>query len=296
MNFILLSDLHLTSKQPRSRTGNILKDCSKKLRFIFKTAERFNAHIICSGDVFDSPRDIFALYEFIRIRTKYSKVKFFTVYGQHDSYMRSKITLNNLAILSKTKQITLLNTEPYNLENVSIYGSGWNEEIPQIEQTKFNILAIHKSIFGCEIFPGQEFTEAEKFLRENEFNLIISGDIHRNFILKKWGRIILNTGPIVRLEATDFNRAFKPRMYLYNTENKSIREYFLPCREDVFDKRFTSLTSLDSELIDKEFIEILSKQDNQNIDEIINQLLSIHKNKIEIEKKLAELEKMRGRY
>lgn len=288
MKLILISDLHFTSKQSRHRTGNILADGKIKLKFIFKKAKKYYAHIVCSGDVFDSPRDIYALFEFIKIRSQFPEVKFYTVYGQHDLYMRNKSVMNNLAILGKANQITLLSQTPIVELGCYLYGAGWNEEIPEPGKG-INLLAIHKPIYGNEIFPGQKFTQSETFLKEHKFDVVISGDIHRDFILEKQSRFILNTGPIIRHEATKFNRQHRPKLFIFDSRQRTIEEIKIPCRLDPFDQRFYSSLKNDQSLIDQEFINALSARSNLNIESIIESLIDQSPNKDKIKLKLGKI-------
>lgn len=287
MKLILISDLHFTSKQSRQRTGNILEDGRRKLKFIFKKAKKHNADIVCSGDVFDSPRDIYALFEFIKIRSQFPEVKFYTVYGQHDLYMRNKSVMNNLAILGKANQITLLSNIPI-IQDCNLFGAGWGEEIPE-PITGINLLAIHRPIYGYEIFPGQKFTQSESFLEDHHFDVIICGDIHRDFVLEKQNRFILNSGPIIRHEATKFNRQHRPKLFIFDSRDRTIEEIKIPCRIDPFDKRFYSSLKNNHEFIDQEFIQALSMESNLNIDSIIENLISQSPNKEKIKSKLGEI-------
>lgn len=296
MKFILLSDMHLTSKQPRSRVGSITNDLRKKLKFIFKKAKEYNAHILQAGDLFDSPRDIFALYEFIKIRARYPEVDFYTIYGQHDSYMRNKNVLNNLAILSKASLVKILSKTPIRLEeNISLFGSSWKEDIPMPENDKLNILVIHKPIYSEALFKDQEYIRHNTFLEKNKFDLILTGDIHRRLYFSEDFRHIINTGPILRLKITDFETDLgkhQPKMYLYDTSMRAniIPTIEIPCRVKPFDKRFKEEDS-DSMFLGEDFYKSLSEQSNElSINQIISKLISEHNNSEAIINLLSNME------
>lgn len=293
MRYILISDLHLTSRQPRHRIGNILNDVRRKLNFIFKLAKEKNAYIISAGDTFDSPRDIFALYEFIKIKTKYPEVMFYTIYGQHDSYMRNKSVVNNLAILKKAHLITTLNDRPIQDGLIRLYGVGWDDNkipMPLDNEFKFNILVIHAPITNDPLWVSHDYIDAEDFLRKHKFDLIVTGDIHKSFIIKTDNRYIVNTGPILRLEATVYNIQHKPMCYLFDRQNPNkIEKYIIPNTDMPFDLRFKNAPDIGSELIDIDSIKF--EKNDVTIDKIINKLLDSHENKMEILNLLAELEK-----
>lgn len=293
MRYILISDLHLTSKQPRHRTGDILKDVRRKLNFIFKLAKEKNAYIISAGDIFDSPRDIFALYEFLKVKAKYPEIMFYAVYGQHDSYMRNKAVVNNLKILSKTYQITLLNDRPIQDGLIRVYGVDWGNDqipIPLDNEFKFNILVIHAPITNTPLWSSQEYIDAEDFLNKHKFDLIVTGDIHKDFIIKKDNRYIVNTGPILRLEATTYNIQHKPMCYLFDRQNPNkIEKYIIPNTDMPFDLRFKNSPDIGSDLIDIDSIKF--EKNDITIDRIINKLVESHENKKDILNILTELEK-----
>lgn len=289
MKFILLSDFHITSKQPRSRIGNIIKDFKAKLRFIFKMAEDNNADILQAGDLFNSPRDISALYEFLKVRSKFSKIKIYSIFGQHDSYFRNQRVLNNLSILEKANQIILLKNKPIQINNINLYGCNWGDDIPKPEKDKFNILVIHKSINDKPLFPGHEYTNAISFLKNNEFNLILTGDIHQKFIKSKYERIIVNTGPILRREFNEYNLSHKPQMFLFDTrEPNCIETIYIPHNEAPFDSRFKIDDDLD--LIDEDIFKILSEENTLTIYNVMEELINSHKNKKSIISIINKLE------
>jgi len=235
MKLVLLSDIHGTSKIPKARIDNPIYAFKRKIEFVFKTADKLNAPILHAGDLFNSPRDIFALFKFLSITAKYPNVKFYTIYGQHDLYFRNKNTLHNLGILSKAGIIKILNNKraidlkSSNNETISAYGSGWKDKITIPIQHSFNVLAIHSSITTESLWQGMKYNTAKSFIEKHPFDLIICGDIHRDFIYKTDDkRIICNTGPLMRLEATQYNLQHKPKLYIFDTEKRTIKTIVIP--------------------------------------------------------------------
>lgn len=248
MKLICLSDIHGTSRIPRGRLGNPLDDFTSKLKFIFKLSKKLNdAPIIASGDLFDSPRDIIALFKFLSVTVKYPNTSFFTVYGQHDMYFRNKKVVTNLGILERSGVITILNKKPYKLrekikEN-NLYGCGWKDKVPKIKDgTAFNILSIHAPIYSEPIFPGQILQKPNSWMKKNKgWDLVVSADIHRSFIKTTSSGIILNTGPIMRLETSKYCMKHKPHLIVFDTETKEAERIFIPCKssEEVLNRSVT---------------------------------------------------------
>ena len=208
MNIISLSDVHLRSTNPIARKDNIIKTQFKKLKFIFDYAVEHDCIILQSGDFLDKSRDWNLLVMLMNFFGKYKQVQFYCVLGQHDSYLYSRTRGTTLGILERMGIITIINSQSsWDIKNWSIYGSGWGESLPEPIHNYSNILITHRSIADTEIYPGQEYTHYENFLKSNpEYDLIIVGDIHRSFHHRSSdGRYIVNTGPMLRAEATEYN-------------------------------------------------------------------------------------------
>jgi len=291
MNFILISDPHITSRIPRGRIGDPLKDAKAKLKFIFDLSLRLrNAPIICAGDLFDTPRDITALFTFLTLKNKYPKTLFFTVYGQHDLYFRNKNVVTNIGILEKTNSAIVLGKKPYKLKGVNLYGCSWREDIPKVKESKeTNILSIHAPVYLNALFPGHSFIRLKEFRRKvKDFNLTICGDIHRNFMEKKKGKIVCNTGPLMRLESSDFMRKHNPRVYVYNSSSE-IGEVEIPCKPwfEVLRKNINKDAKEKEEKNIGDMFE-MPNLDNMSVVEIIHELIEKSSNPKKVYKLLSK--------
>lgn len=293
MKLIGVSDPHITSKIPRGRIGNPLIDAKRKLNYIFSYASEINADILFAGDLFNTPRDITALFMFLSITSKYPNVKVFTIYGQHDMYMRNKDVLTNLAILSRAGVITILDNVPYHYHNtknnIHIYGCSWNEKIPSISNPDdINILAIHAPIYHKELFPGHKYKGVDRFVTKYKyFDFIIVGDIHRKFKFSykqdRYGNIgiIANTGPMMRLETSEYIMNHKPNFIVYDPQSGHTETVLIPCK-DASDVLSESATK---EVIDGDYIGISDAFLNErevediNIIFVVKELLERSKNK-----------------
>lgn len=289
MKFILISDIHGTSKSPKARNGNIISDFYKKIRFVFDYAQKEKAHIISAGDVFDSPRDITILYKFLFVRMKYPEVLFFTIFGQHDLYFRNKSLVTNLGILKRSKLANILNSKPYKINNINLYGCSWGEKVPEIKRKdKLNILSIHAPITYEPLFYGHEIEKNTSWVNKHDFDLTICGDIHRSFILynKQRTKAICNTGPTMRLDTSSYTMQHEPKFYLYNTETKNIETVIIPHEKSnlIFD---TTIKEAKQEINLQGFDFIDPK--TQNIDTVIFELISKSKNPKKIMKIISEI-------
>jgi len=224
MKFIILADLHLTGNTPIARLDNIEETWKRKLKFILDYADKNKMSILVGGDFFDKPRDWKTLSEVIRLLDDYKGVGVLSIFGQHDQYLYSKDRYStSLGVLIESGLIRELNEYPTQFKDVSIYGASWGQEIPKPEGI-INILVIHKSISDAPLFPGQEYTNAEMFLKNHpEYQFIICGDFHRRFVfLADIGRILVNPGPLLRMEATEYNMEYEPKFAVLDTETQIV--------------------------------------------------------------------------
>jgi len=257
MKFLLVSDLHATLKTPENRKDNIKKTFHEKFLFIIKYAIKNKCIILQAGDFCNQPRD-WQLMSFVISTLKKYKPKIYTIFGQHDSYKRANVedSPTVLSILNKAGLVEILDKEPVKIKNIFLYGCGWEKEVPEVkDKNAFNILVIHSSISTKSIFPKQNFEQHKYFLRKHpDFNLILAGDIHRFFLYKnKKNRIILNTGPFLRLEATEYNLTHKPLFYIFDTTTTKLEKTLIPCRPGiaVLDRTKIESKKLEEKILEK---------------------------------------------
>lgn len=230
MNLILISDIHATSKNPIGRKDNILQAFEQKLTFILEYAKKYNATILQAGDFFDRPRDWHILYLTSHLLKKYN-IPIYTIYGQHDLYMRTDpdTTPTTMGFLNKFGMVNILNGNPTILNRINIYGCSWDSPIPKPTPGHKNILVIHAPITTKELFPKHDFTAVSHFISKNKgWDLILAGDIHAKTVYKSKSTILVNTGPMLRLASTKYNFKHKPCFFLYNTRSHKIKEIIIP--------------------------------------------------------------------
>lgn len=231
MRFVLLSDIHASSKNSVARTDSLLQAFKKKFRFILAYAAKRDATILQSGDLFDKPRDWHILFIMFDLLAEYPQVKLYTVMGQHDSYMRARITESPTTVgaLAKTNRIRMLGPRPIRLkrENVYIYGAGWGRRVPK-PKGDTNILVIHRNI-SVPTDINYEYTEAHEFcVKHSDYDLILAGDVHRQFVHTAKGTTIINTGPILRRDGDDYNFVHRPSFFVWDSEHYALEKIQIP--------------------------------------------------------------------
>jgi len=233
MKFLLISDMHGTFKTSSNRKDNVKKTFLRKSEFIFDYARKHGLIVLQAGDFCNQPRDWNLLYYLIEI---IKGLKVYSVYGQHDIYLRSNSSATTLGVLEKTGYVDILGSKPIRLDGVHLYGSGWKEEVPvpKRKNSVTNILIIHSPITNRELHHSIQRTEAEKFLKDHPYyDLILTGDIHMDFEIWSGERVILNTGPVLRLEASVYNLKYKPSFYIYDSSDPGLRRVKIPCERGI---------------------------------------------------------------
>jgi hypothetical protein len=138
-----------------------------------------------------------------------------------------------MGVLARNNLINILDQNPHNqASGYEIYGTSFNPDlqIPKPKGKKPNILVAHATISDQALYPGQAYYSAKKFLQDyKDFDLILCADIHRHFYFSDKGRYLVNTGPMMRKEASHYNFSHEPCFYVYDTETKKLSRGKIPC-------------------------------------------------------------------
>jgi DNA repair exonuclease SbcCD nuclease subunit len=232
MRFLCLSDIHLLWDNPVARMDDVKITQFEKLDFVFQYAKKTESTILTAGDFFDKPRSWSLLPEVINFLKKYN-LSIYTIFGQHDTYMYSEETRDrtNLGILAKTGLISLLGEEPIAFENgkVQIYGANFGQKLPCVKQYGLTIGVVHASISDKSLYPGHIFSSPFDFISENnKYDFVLCGDIHRSFYFNYKKQQILNSGPMIRMEATEYNFQHNPKFAVFESDDKSVEWIEIP--------------------------------------------------------------------
>lgn len=225
MKLLCLPDLHLTDSRPKGRIDDYTETLKSKFLFILETAKEKECELILQpGDFMDSPSVSYDFLCWLIYYIKYCDIPIITTTGQHDlryrnfentSFRTLSYSCDNLIILKGDGEIYRRKDS-----NVSIYASPFNKEVPPIEKTlkkQFNILITHRMIVQEKIWAGQTDAESSNlFLRNNKFDLIVSGDNHQSFIQSHKGRYLINCGSMMRSTIAQVDH--KPFVVLFDTD------------------------------------------------------------------------------
>lgn len=231
MKFGLLSDVHATSSIPISRKDNIMETFERKFSFVLNYAEKEKLIILQAGDLSDSPRN-WNILNYLSKQLKQREIKLLAVFGQHDLYMRGnpESSPTSMSILMNAKLIHRLGEAPISIENVDIYGSDFEGSIPKVINKKVkNILVLHSSIAEKAEWSDHDYTAPAYFMKNNpDFDLVLVGDIHRQFIYQTGERYLVNTGPLLRMDASKHSFNHKPAFFVWDSETNNIEKIEIP--------------------------------------------------------------------
>lgn len=288
MKFVLLSDVHLVWENPIARMDNLVDVQWDKLAFVFDYARDINATILDAGDLFDKPRSWALLPRLIQFIRHY-QVPIYGIFGQHDTYMYSEETRErtNLGVLERAGLVRILDEERkvlFDHGNVQVFGASFGQELPKVERKGVTVGVIHASISDRPAYPGHQYSEMARYLKENDsYDLILCGDIHRMFHFEKDGRRIVNVGPMTRQEATEYNFTHVPGFGVYDTSDNSLDWVDIPAQpaEKVLSRDHIERKKESEELL-KEFVGALGgEQVVDGVSFIDNLWQFVKENKIE---------------
>jgi len=232
MKILLLSDLHLVVDNPVARLDDLTEIQWDKLDWVYEYAKKNGIELILqAGDLTHTKRSWSLLKRLTDFFSFYDDIPTWIVKGQHDSYFHD---LDNnkttTGILLSARLLTLLDKNGWSSKGVTVYGASYGEEAPfDLRASDYNILVIHAPIAEKGI-PGVNYIDALQFLKEHdEYDLILCGDIHEKFLIKHKGRVICNTGPMLRIEATKYMLNHRPCFFVFDTDKKNmIEEVLIP--------------------------------------------------------------------
>jgi DNA repair exonuclease SbcCD nuclease subunit len=232
MKILLLSDLHLVVDNPVARLDDLTETQWDKLDWVYEYAKKNGVELVLqAGDLTHTKRSWSLLNRLTDFFSFYDDIPTWIVKGQHDSYFHD---LDNnkttTGILLSARLLTLLDKNGWSSKGVTVYGASYGEEVPfDLRASDYNILVIHAPIAEKGI-PGVNYIDALQFLKEHdEYDLILCGDIHEKFLIKHKGRVICNTGPMLRIEATKYMLNHRPCFFVFDTDKKNmIEEVLIP--------------------------------------------------------------------
>lgn len=257
-----LSDLHLVASQPQCRTDNIADLQWSKLYAMLRKAKVAGCKVVVfAGDITDTARSWYVLPRLTELLSMSWGMRFYAVFGQHDTYMYSESTRErtNLGVLERAGLVKILSGTGVVKGGVRFLGASWGQPIPKPKDgRKKNVLVVHAPI-GPAVYPGHETTAAMRFIKTNRmYDLVVCGDIHRSFIKQtRDKRTILNTGPLVRKWADSAIVNHRPHICIWDSRTGKVEKKFIkvPDAAEVISREHIQDRVAGAYTIDNVFIE-----------------------------------------
>ena len=262
--------MHLREDTPVCRTDNYSERQWIKVDFISELQKQLDCPVIHAGDLFDHWKPSPYL---LRKAILHLPNNFYTVYGQHDLPQHNLKLVNKCGInvLEAAKKLTILPTCHWGQspkESSLLFARESRHE----EDRK--VLVWHHLTYISKPFPGATGGMAQGILRKYpQFDLIVTGDNHESFVEEYKGRLLVNTGSMMRMDADQTNH--KPCVYIWYAEDNSIEVKYLPYEEGV---------------VSREHLE-RKKQRDKRLSAFISRLTGKYKVKMSFEENLQQFEK-----
>uniref|UniRef100_A0A6M3JP55 Putative calcineurin-like phosphoesterase n=2 Tax=viral metagenome TaxID=1070528 RepID=A0A6M3JP55_9ZZZZ len=234
MKLLLTGDWQLRFRKPEMRLDeNYFETQAGKVRQILEIAEKNDCGAILQpGDFFDgveTPWFVVQHYMKMLIDILFDKgIDLICSPGQHDlRYHTREIENTPLGVLKAAQILSLEEIISYG-DGIQICSVWWgNNEIPRTVKSKNNILLMHRMVLQKKLWLGQtDFVYARDLLKNYpEFDLFVTGDNHQGFVEEDNGRYVVNCGSLMRANIDQVDH--KPRVYVYDTEKRSLEEIFL---------------------------------------------------------------------
>lgn len=280
MKGLLTTDWHSTDSVPENRMDDYTTALINKINFIYNLSiEKKVDDILHAGDLCDN-----ALlgYGFYSILFNLIRIKTATIYGQHDLKYRNKGNTPLDALNQTHPLIHILTKEPLLVDNCHIYGASYGEKVPEIiNKNMFNILVIHKMLLHTQEQSWQEgYDLGQMFLRNHNFDLIVSGDNHQSFYCKEKNRYLFNCGSLMRSRIDQIEH--KPRVYIFDTKKRTFEEIFIPITpwKKVFDlEKKKKKEEMDEQI--KTFVSNLAKHKDVGLSFVDNLHGYLKRNKVD---------------
>ena len=243
---ILCGDIHLREDIPICRTDNYWDAQWRKIDFISTLQKKHDCPVLCSGDLFDywkpSPN-------LLTWASEHLPDQFYSIYGQHD------LPQHNMELAHKSGLYNLWKNGKLKILDGCHFGqtpSGvtYSKKI-YIETSGYaikDILVWHQMVYQGKLpWPGCTDPMAAKLLRKYpQYDLIVTGDNHKPFVEEYQGRLLVNVGSMMRMDANQID--YRPAVWLWYAETNTVEKVYLPIEEGV---------------ISREHLEIKEQRDNR---------------------------------
>lgn len=215
---ILTADWHLRDTVPICRTDDFWTTLWAKVDFVANLALKYGCPVLHAGDLLHHWKPSPLL---LSVAIQHLPRNFWTVYGNHDLPQHSQA-------LSERSGIHTLEVAGA----LTVLQGAHSGQIPEskhtLELSGRKVVVWHEGVWqGKTPWPGCTARQAKDVLKEfSEFDLIVTGDFHIPCIERSRGRLLVNSGSLMRQSADQID--YRPRVYLWNADANDVTPAYLP--------------------------------------------------------------------
>ena len=251
MKLILTADIHARMDQPICRKDDYIEYEKKIFTWLYDLSKKYKATILCSGDIthYANRKDSNELYHFLMENMP----DMIGILGNHDlpSHSLELYPKSTISTLVRSGKYILLNEpqpmikdehveskvkflcEKFKCEEVCLHGFHFGSDITfPVEESKCHIALYH----GMVLEKKDKYISGKigKIMLDayKDYSLILTGDNHKTFTIKKGNRYLVNPGSLFRDDAAQID--FTPSVFLYDTDTKELEQIFAPTDGDEF--------------------------------------------------------------
>lgn len=223
---ILSADWHLRDSTPACRDESFESEQWRKIQHIKELQEKYNCPVLHAADLFHHWKPSPYL---LSKAMQYLPNNFWTNYGNHD------LPQHNLDLAEKCGIYALEAAGKLNVLPGVHWGYEPDGDISFVIKGR-KILVWHVMTYQGQVpYPGCTDTPAGGLLRKyKDYDLILTGHNHKQFVVEHKGRILLNPGCITRQESSLVN--FEPTIWFYYADTNKVKPYVLPYQKDAVSK------------------------------------------------------------
>jgi DNA repair exonuclease SbcCD nuclease subunit len=263
------ADFHATNETPRCRTDNYPEVQKAKFLQILDIFDMAGCkHVLFAGDFWDHTKVPYKTVNWYleTVVSRWCGCPIHSVAGQHDQINHTMKLENSpyMTMVAGGAFIHLSSTpktykDPVTDQNIHIYGKSWGAEIPEIaDKDAFNILVNHDTLVVEKLWEGQKNPKyADKFVKENQFNLVVCGDNHNPFVTRYRSRLLVMCGSVCR--STVDQADYQPFVYTFDTATKKLSEHKIKIEPGVI-KHIEHKEKKKNKLDLEKFVSLLDKR------------------------------------
>ena len=238
MKIAMLADLHIKTDNPICRLDSYFDTVLRKFKWV-KEQVGDNGTILVAGDIFDTGKPQSYLKMYHAMHTLFSNnVK--TIAGNHDISYRTMNYINETAY-GALSAITGMHIEkPFILDDdYEVHPFNFGEPIEHRKPCfgRKMIAMTHQFVWDKKLPFDAGINSLDLLIEYPEYAIILSGDNHQHFITKYEGRMLINPGSLMRMDADQ--ATYQPKLIIL--ENDTITVQDVPIEDGVVSRKHIEL-------------------------------------------------------